>query len=173
MKKKITIKVGKIQDADYILFLMDTAEDFEIENFDAKSLKENNMVIINTMIESSEENVNGFINFVKTNFPEGDKVNKPSVFVSDYENKIKSFDAFERSFIMYQQAKLTDANIMMPYSTIFSFKKLRKAQDFYKTFKLFSRDNKPHGRDNKPPNSKVNQLISTLHLNFLLPNSRK
>ena len=158
MKKKIIIKGKKIQDSDYILFLMDAAEDFEIENFDTKSLKENNMIIINTMIESSEENVNNFINFVKTNFPESDKVNgiffnkvnKPSISVSDYENKIKSFDAFERSFIRHQRANIADASIMMPYSTRFSFKKLKELLPIRKMSKLFKVNQLFHSKVNKP-----------------------
>ncbi len=76
MKKKITIKGKKVHDVGYRLFLMDVADEFEIENFDAKNLEEDGKEVVTVKIESSEENRNNFINFVKTNFPEHAEVDK-------------------------------------------------------------------------------------------------
>ncbi len=111
MKKKITIKGKKVHDVGYRLFLMDTAEDFEIENFDAKNLKEDGKEVVTVKIESSEENVNSFINFVKTNFPEQAEVDKESIFVSDCEDKIKPLYVFERSFNRHQMQKFVNASL--------------------------------------------------------------
>jgi len=113
MKNKITIRGKKVHDVGYRLFLMDVAEDFEIENFNARNLKENDKEIVSVMIESPDENVNSFINFVKENFPEHADVDKESISVSDYKGKIKSFDAFERSFIRSQQAKFVVEGVKM------------------------------------------------------------
>jgi len=113
MKKRIILKGKKVHNVGYRLFLMDAAEDFGIENFDVKNLKENDKEIVSIRIESSDENVNNFINFVKTNFPEHADVDKQSIEINDYEGKINSFEVFERSFMRHQTAKIANAGIGM------------------------------------------------------------
>jgi len=100
-----------------------TAEDFGIENFDVKNLKENDKEIVSAKIESSDENVNDFINFAKTNFPRHADVDGQSIEVNDYEGKIKSFEAFERSFMRHQTAKIANADIGMLYKQDISIQK--------------------------------------------------
>jgi len=111
LKKKIQIKGGKVHNVGYRLFLMNSADDFGIENFDAKNVKEGGKQCVRVLVESSPENVNKFFAFVenKENRPTHAKV--VSVGAEGYEDYIKPLESFRSGFIAEQQQKFVGAAI--------------------------------------------------------------
>jgi acylphosphatase len=111
VKKKILIKGEKVHDLGYRLFLMNSAEDFMIEEFDARNVKEDGKEAVRVLVESDEKNVNKFIEFVKKkeNRPEHAKVD--SVDVSEYRDYVKPLESFRSGFMAYQQQKFVNVAI--------------------------------------------------------------
>jgi len=108
MKKKIFIKGMKVHDIGYRLFLMNSAEDLGIENFDAKNIKQDGKQCIKVLIESSEDNVNRFIDFAKDKENRPEHANVDSVDIQDYTDEIKSFESFRTGFMAEQQYKFVN-----------------------------------------------------------------
>jgi len=108
MKKKIFIKGMKVHDIGYRLFLMNSAEDLGIENFDAKNIKQDGKQCVKVLIESSEDNVNRFIDFAKDKENRPEHANVDSVDIQDYTDEIKSFESFRTGFMAEQQYKFVN-----------------------------------------------------------------
>ncbi|ODS42527.1 MAG: hypothetical protein MSIBF_04215 [Candidatus Altiarchaeales archaeon IMC4] len=113
VKKKILIEGEKVHDVGYRLFLMNCADDFRIENFDAKNIISDGKQCVRVLVESSEDNVNRFLAFVerKENRPENAEVD--SIKPGDYDDYVKSMDSFRSGFMAYQQYKFVSVGSKM------------------------------------------------------------
>ena len=98
----------KVHDIGYRLFLMNSAEDLGIENFDAKNIKQDGKQCVKVLIESSEYNVNRFIDFAKDKENRPEHANVDSVDIQDYTDEIKSFESFRTGFMAEQQYKFVN-----------------------------------------------------------------
>ena len=98
----------KVHDIGYRLFLMNSAEDLGIENFDAKNIKQDGKQCVKVLIESSEDNVNRFIDFAKDKENRPEHANVDSVDIQDYTDEIKSFESFRTGFMAEQQYKFVN-----------------------------------------------------------------
>lgn len=111
VKKKILIKGRKVHDVGYRLFLMNLADDIGIENFDAKNIKKDDKQCVKVLVESSEENITEFFNYVekKENFPKNSCVD--SVDMEEYTGYVKPLESFTSGFMAYQQQKFANAGV--------------------------------------------------------------
>ncbi|ODS42949.1 MAG: hypothetical protein MSIBF_06750 [Candidatus Altiarchaeales archaeon IMC4] len=110
-KKKILITGEKVHNVGYRLFLMNSADDFRIENFDAKNIMSDGKQCVKVLVESSQENINRFLAFVenKENRPEHAKVD--SIKPDDYDDYVKPLESFRSGFMAYQQQKFANAGV--------------------------------------------------------------
>ena len=111
LKKKISIKGEKVHDVGYRLFLMNIAEDFGIESFDAKNVKEDRSEVVNVLVESSEDNIKKFFNYVKEDFPLYAKVD--TITIEDYARRVKTIASFRSGFDSYQLSKIANSGVGM------------------------------------------------------------
>lgn len=111
MKKKILIKGNKVHDGGYRLFLMETADEFGIENFYAKNVKVKDKEAAIALIESENSKVEIFFNFVKENFPQGAVVS--SVDSEGYDGNIKPLESFRSAFSASQLSKIAQSGVGM------------------------------------------------------------
>ena len=111
IKKKISIKGEKVHDVGYRLFLMNIAEDFGIESFDAKNVKEDRSEVVNVLVESSEDNIKKFFNQVKKDFPPYAKVD--TITIEDYAGRVKTIASFRSGFDSYQLSKIANSGVGM------------------------------------------------------------
>jgi len=119
VKKKIQIRGDKVHDVGYRLFLMNAAEDFGIKNFDAKNVKDVAQIVI-VLVESAEENINQFFDYVKTNLPENAIVS--TVNIENYDKEVKNIEVFKTSFVAVQQQKFVNVGLML-YGEVKMFRK--------------------------------------------------
>jgi len=106
MNTKILIKGEKVHDVGCTLFLMSFADDFEIEKFDAKNIKEDEKQAVMILVESSEDNAAEFFNCIGEDFPPHAKVD--SVDKEDYDGGVKSLESFRSGFMAAQQQKFVN-----------------------------------------------------------------
>lgn len=110
IKQKIIIKGPKVHDVGYRLFLLDEAEARLIPLLSVKNIK-NEMQVVEVLAGSEEDKVEGYIEFVKNNFPDDAEVN--SVSVEDYEGDIRTIESFSRSFSISQLSKIARTGVAM------------------------------------------------------------
>ena len=110
LKKKIIIKGQKVHDVGYRLFLLDEAESRLIPFLSVKNIRAV-MQEVEVLAGGEEERVEGFIEFVKTNFP--DDAEMDSVSVEDYEGDIRTIESFSRSFSSSQLSKIAITGVAM------------------------------------------------------------
>ncbi len=110
VKKKIIIRGSKVHDVGYRLFLLDEAEALMIPYLSAKNIK-NEVQEIEVLAGGEKEQVERFIELVKTNFPEDAQVD--SVIVEDYEGIIRTIESFSRSLSISQLSKIARTGVAM------------------------------------------------------------
>ena len=96
IKKKIIIKGQKVHDVGYRLFLLDEAEARLIPFFSVKNIR-NKGQVVEVLACGEEDKVDGYIEFVKNNFPDDAEVD--SVSVEDYEGDIRTIESFPEAFL--------------------------------------------------------------------------
>jgi len=106
MKKKILIKDEKVHDVGCTLFSTNFADDFEIEKFDAKNIKEDEKQAAMILVELAGDNAVEFLNCSKEDFPPHAKVD--SVEKEDYDGRVKSLEYFRFGFMAAQQQKFVN-----------------------------------------------------------------
>ena len=110
IKKKIIIKGQKVHDVGYRLFLLDEAEARLIPFFSVKNIR-NKGQVVEVLACGEEDKVDGYIEFVKNNFPDDAEVD--SVSVEDYEGDIRTIESFSRSFSISQLSKIARTGVAM------------------------------------------------------------
>ncbi len=110
IKKKIIIEGPKVHDVGYRLFLLDEAEARLIPLLSVKNLR-NKEQLVEVLAGGEEEQVNEFIEFVKSNYPDDAEVD--SVSVDDYEGGIRTIESFSRSFSSSQLSKIARTGVAM------------------------------------------------------------
>jgi len=108
--KRITIK-GDVHDVGYRLFLMSEAERLCIEKFDARNVLVNREQHLIVLVEGAEEKIDRFVAFAESNYPPAAAVE--SIEVKDYEEAVRSIDAFRQSFMVFQLTKIAQAGVGM------------------------------------------------------------
>jgi len=108
--KRITIK-GGVHDVGYRLFLMSEAEGLCIEKFDARNVLVNREQHLIVLVEGAEEKIDRFVAFAESNYPPAAAVE--SIEVKDYEETVRSIDAFRQSFMVFQLTKIAQAGVGM------------------------------------------------------------
>jgi|GEM_PF-103887 acylphosphatase len=103
MKKKITI-IGSVHDVGYRPFLLGIAESLEIERFFADNTYINGRQAVFTLIDSSEEKVNAFLEIVSSKFPENSQVEK--VESEDYSGNVMKTENYYRYLTAMQLSKI-------------------------------------------------------------------
>ena len=111
MKKKISIKGGKVHNVGYRLHLMNLADDVGIENFDAKNIKEAGVEAVRVLVESSEDNILEFFDIAKKGFPPHAVVE--SVDVDEYDGRVKPLESFRSAFNSAQLSKIANVGVTM------------------------------------------------------------
>ncbi|GEM_PF-1210056 len=111
MRKRILIKVPKLHDLGYRLFLLEEADRLGLTGFDARNLVEEGMQAIEVLVEGEDRKVNLFLGFVKRSMPEGAKV--IDIRVEDYEGEVRSIESFYRFFSASQLSKIVAIGISM------------------------------------------------------------
>ena len=108
--KRITIK-GDVHNVGYRLFLMSEAEGLCIEKFDARNVLVNREQHLIVLVEGAEEKIDRFVAFAESNYPPAASVE--SIEVKDYEEAVRSIDAFRQSFMVFQLTKIAQAGVGM------------------------------------------------------------
>ena len=108
--KRITIK-GDVHDVGYRLFLMSEAEGLCIEKFDARNVLVNREQHLIVLVEGAEEKIDRFVAFAESNYPPAASVE--SIEIKDYEEAVRSIDAFRQSFMVFQLTKIAQAGVGM------------------------------------------------------------
>jgi len=108
--KRITIK-GDVHDVGYRLFLMSEAEGLCIEKFDARNVLVNREQHLIVLVEGAEEKIDRFVAFAESYYPPAAAVE--SIEVKDYEETVRSIDAFRQSFMVFQLTKIAQAGVGM------------------------------------------------------------
>ncbi len=104
VKKKIIITGQKVHDIGYRPFLLGIAESFEIERFFADNTFIDQKQAVYTLIESSEEKVEAFVEIASSKFPEKNDVEK--VDVEDYSGTVMRIDSYYRYLTAMQLSKI-------------------------------------------------------------------
>lgn len=100
MGKKITIQ-GKVQNVGYRLLLLEEADNLFINYFDARNININGRETLVVFIDGEDAQVNEFVDFINSNFPE--KAVVKGISVEDFSGKIKDIDKFRQSFDILEE----------------------------------------------------------------------
>ncbi|MFH1322413.1 MAG: acylphosphatase [Methanobacteriota archaeon] len=110
MGKKITIQ-GKVHNVGYRLLLLEEADNLFINYFDARNININGRETLVVFIDGEDAQVNEFVDFINSNFPE--KAVVKSISVEDFSGKIKDIDKFRQSFDTVQLSKIVQSGIVL------------------------------------------------------------
>ena len=110
MQKRLLIKGPKVHEVGYRLFLLDEAEFRSIPYLSARNIK-NETEVVDVLMGGEKEQVESFIEFVRTNFPEDAEVD--SISLEDYEGNIRTIESFSRSFSFSQLSKIARTGVAM------------------------------------------------------------
>lgn len=111
IKKKIIIEGSLVHGVSYRLFLLDEAEALILPYFSAKNIKKDRVELVEVLVGGETKNVDDFVEFVKTNFPEDAEVD--SVGVEDYDDSIRTVKSYSRSFSASQLSKIAITGVSM------------------------------------------------------------
>lgn len=114
MGKKITIQ-GKVHNVGYRLFLLEQADAMFIPFFDARNIKINNKEALIVLVDGEESQLDEFVDFVNSNYPEKADVKK--VTVEDYSGKIREIDKFRQSLNTLQLSKIVQSGLEISVDT--------------------------------------------------------
>ncbi|MEM3505954.1 MAG: acylphosphatase, partial [Archaeoglobaceae archaeon] len=110
MAYKITIK-GKVHEVGYRLFLLEEADSLFIPCFDARNVKINGKEAIIVLVDGEKEQLQQFIEFVKSNKPENALVEEISV--EEFKGKVRDIEKFRASFNTSQLSKIVQVGVKM------------------------------------------------------------
>ncbi|RLI78610.1 acylphosphatase [Archaeoglobales archaeon] len=110
MQKKITI-TGRVHDVGYRLFLLEEADRLFIPHFDAKNVKINGKEILIVLVGGDENQINEFIEFVKTERPELSNIE--DIIIEDYKGRIRDIKKFRANFSISQLSKIVQYGAKM------------------------------------------------------------
>jgi len=99
---KITI-IGKVHDVGYRLFLLEEADYLFIPCFDARNVKINGKEALIVLVDEEKEQIEEFIEFVKTNKPEKAV---EEIRVEEYKGRVRDIERFRASFNTAQLSKI-------------------------------------------------------------------
>jgi acylphosphatase/archaellum component FlaC len=106
IKKKIIISGQKVHDVGYRPYLLGIAESMEIEKFFVDNIFSDEKQVVYALMNSSEENVNSFIEIASSKFPEKSIVEK--VVVEDYKGNVMKIESFYRYLTAMQLSKIAN-----------------------------------------------------------------
>jgi acylphosphatase len=106
IKKKIIISGQKVHDVGYRPYLLGIAESMEIERFFVDNIFSDEKQVVYALINSSEENVDSFIEIASSKFPEQSIVEK--VEVEDYKGNVMKIESFYRYLTAMQLSKIAN-----------------------------------------------------------------
>lgn len=106
IKKRIIISGQKVHDVGYRPYLLGIAESMEIERFFVDNIFSDEKQIVYALINSSEENVDSFIEIASSKFPEKSIVEK--VEVEDYKGNVMKIESFYRYLTAMQLSKIAN-----------------------------------------------------------------
>ncbi len=104
VKKKIIITGQKVHDIGYRPFLLGIAESLGIENYFADNIFINRKQAVYALVDSSEENVEAFVEIASSKFPEKSDVEK--VDVEDYSGNVMRVESYYRYLTAMQLSKM-------------------------------------------------------------------
>ncbi|MEM1672066.1 MAG: acylphosphatase [Archaeoglobaceae archaeon] len=110
MAIRITIK-GKVHEVGYRLFLLEEADSLFIPCFDARNVKINGKEAIIVLVDGDKEQLEQFIEFVKSNKPENALVEEISV--EEFKGKVRDIEKFRASFNTSQLSKIVQVGVKM------------------------------------------------------------
>ncbi len=110
MKKRIIIK-GKVHDVGYRLFLLNEAEYLHIPGFEARNINIDGEEALIVLVEGEKEQIEEFVEFVKTYRPESAVVDE--IKVEDYTGKVGDVESFRNSFNTIQLSKIVQVGLKM------------------------------------------------------------
>ena len=111
MKKcKILIKGPKVHSVGYRAFLLDEAEALLMPNFSARNIK-NGIEVVEVLVGGTKDNIDIFIKFIKTNYPEDAEV--ADISFEDYDGEIRTIEAYSRSFSASQLSKIAVTGVSL------------------------------------------------------------
>ncbi len=110
MPIKITI-IGKVHDVGYHLFLLEEADYLFIPYFDARNVKINGKEALVVLVDGDEEQLNEFVEFVKTNKPE--KAVVEEIRIEEYRGRVRDIERFRASFNTAQLSKIVQIGLKM------------------------------------------------------------
>ena len=106
MKKKLIIIGQKVHDIGYRPFLLGLAESMEIERFFVDNTFLDNKQVVYALVDSSEENVDSFVEIASSKYPEKSDVEK--VEVEDYKGNVMKIEGFYRYLTAMQLSKIAN-----------------------------------------------------------------
>ena len=125
MKVKITI-IGKVHDVGYRPFLLDLADSLFIQRFDARNVIIEGKQAVIVLVEGDEEQVNQFIELVKSEKPENAIVEK--IEVEEYRGFVRSIDSYRQSLMVNQLNKIVQVGLKMLEKQDETIKEIRETR---------------------------------------------
>ena len=110
MALKITI-LGKVHNVGYRLFLLEEADYLLIPRFDSRNIKIGGKEALVVLVDGATEQLEKFVEFVKTNKPE--KAVVEEIKVEEFEGPIRDIEKFRASFNTTQLSKIVEAGLRM------------------------------------------------------------
>jgi acylphosphatase len=110
MKVKITI-IGKVHDVGYRPFLLDLADSLFIQRFDARNVIIKGKQAVVVLVEGDEDQVNQFIELVKSEKPENAVVEE--IKIEEFKGYVRSIDSYRQSLMINQLNKIVQVGLKM------------------------------------------------------------
>jgi len=110
MALKITI-LGKVHNVGYRLFLLEEADYLLIPRFDSRNIKIGGKEALVVLVDGATEQLEKFVEFVKTNKPE--KAVVEEIKVEEFEGPIRDIEKFRASFNTTQLSKIVEVGLRM------------------------------------------------------------
>ena len=89
MKFKITI-LGKVQNFDYMIYLLNKADSLKIENYDTKKDSVCGREALRVFVEGSDEQIGSFVRFLKNEQPSFVE----EIQIEEYDGSIRTIDSY-------------------------------------------------------------------------------
>ncbi|MEM2787908.1 MAG: acylphosphatase [Archaeoglobaceae archaeon] len=110
MAIRITIR-GRVHDVGYRLFLLEEADSLFIPCFDVRNVKIDGKEALIVLIDGEKEQLEQFVEFVKSNKPEMAVVEEISV--EEFKGRVRDIDKFRASFNTSQLSKIVQVGVKM------------------------------------------------------------
>ncbi|MEM1672413.1 MAG: acylphosphatase [Archaeoglobaceae archaeon] len=110
MAIRITIR-GRVHDVGYRLFLLEEADSLFIPCFDVRNVKIDGKEALIVLIDGEKEQLEQFVEFVKSNKPEMAVVEEISV--EEFKGRVRDIEKFRASFNTSQLSKIVQVGVKM------------------------------------------------------------